>query len=345
MRFALGVSASGDEVPRGLRWSRPAVSSPIPAEASLSADDQADASGPALLANAPRLAAHVETTAADQIPELPNPAGDPADQWLPDPDSMDEAAEADPEDEEPVYTDSEPSEFERAVADEPPLEEAYAQPEPIGPAHGTPLRSHLARQRQLAWPRFHQPLTGETWLRRPWSASYFMGGMFGDALIPDQVDQHQGFFTGGRLGWDFDLHWGTEARLGFASIGLVTNPVAPGTDRSNNWVFDTSLLYYPMGDNRWRPYFQVGVGLFDVLYYDANRSKLHETLFSLPFGGGIKYRWSDRVVMRFDVLDNLAFAASKTATINNLSISLGLEWRFGGPRRSYWPWEPGSLYW
>lgn len=243
---------------------------------------------------------------------------------------------------EPLYDDR--SAFDAAV-DEPYADSAGPEGGPLHPHHRTPLRNYWARQRTVAWPRFYQPLRGETWLGHPWSVSYFAGGMFGDVLIADTVDQTQGFFTGGRLGWDFDLHWGLEARVGYASLGLVTTPVAPGTDRSQTWLIDGSLLYYPFGDNRWRPYFLVGMGLADILYSDQNRSQLHETLFALPFGGGIKYRWSDRLVMRFEVLDNLAFAASKTDTVHNISISAGLEYRFGGPRRSYWPWEPKASYW
>lgn len=290
--------------------------------------------------------------AADEFSQVDAPgeeaASDP--ELLPDllsgddepPAGLDPMADPPTQDDEPLY--DERSEFDAAVDD--PYAESYApQGGPVPAPHHGPLRSYGARQRTLAWPRFYQPLRGETWLGHPWSVSYFAGGMFGDVLIAGTVDQTQGFFTGGRLGWDFDLHWGLETRVGYASMGLVTTPVAPGTDRSQTWLVDGSLLYYPFGDNRWRPFFLVGMGLADILYYDQNRSRLHETLFGLPFGGGIKYRWSDRLVMRFDVLDNLAFAASKTDTVNNISISAGLEYRFGGPRRSYWPWEPSAGYW
>jgi hypothetical protein len=48
---------------------------------------------------------------------------------------------------------------------------------------------------------------------------------------------------------------------------------------------------------------------------------------------------------RIDVMDNLIFGGSAGfETQNQFSANLGLEFRFGGARRSYFPWNP-SMYW
>ena len=31
--------------------------------------------------------------------------------------------------------------------------------------------------------------------------------------------------------------------------------------------------------------------------------------------------------------------------MHSLSLTTGLEFRFGGTRKAYWPWNPGLLYW
>ena len=28
-----------------------------------------------------------------------------------------------------------------------------------------------------------------------------------------------------------------------------------------------------------------------------------------------------------------------------LSLTVGVEYRFGGTRKAYWPWNPGKSYW
>ena len=48
---------------------------------------------------------------------------------------------------------------------------------------------------------------------------------------------------------------------------------------------------------------------------------------------------------RFDVIDNLAFASGPLDTMNNISLTFSVEVRFGGVRRSYWPWNPGRHLW
>ena len=46
------------------------------------------------------------------------------------------------------------------------------------------------------------------------------------------------------------------------------------------------------------------------------------------------------LVLRFDVLDNLAFGSGRLGTMNNFSFTTGFEYRFGGEHYNYWPWNP-----
>jgi hypothetical protein len=69
-------------------------------------------------------------------------------------------------------------------------------------------------------------------------------------------------------------------------------------------------------------------------------------LFSVPFGIGFKYRIDQRLAIRFDLQDNYAFAGGNDVdAMNNISIVGGMELRFGGRRKNYWPWDPSRTWW
>ena len=189
-----------------------------------------------------------------------------------------------------------------------------------------------------------QPLEGESWLNRPFSASLFGGALVGDQPLKNRVDGSTGYLTGMRFGWDVDHFWGVETRLAFSNFGLddVQQPARRMGD-AKVFHLDASYLWYPWGDARWRPYATLGMGLGDYSFFDENDQKSHQTAFTMPFGGGVKVRATPRWVFRFDVLDNLVFdQGSQLDTMHNLSITAGLEARWGvGPRKSYYPWNPG----
>jgi hypothetical protein len=91
---------------------------------------------------------------------------------------------------------------------------------------------------------------------------------------------------------------------------------------------------------------QLGLGIADFDYTDPTLGiRRSESVLSMPFGGGLKYRVNQYMTWRVDVMDNLIFGGSAGfETQNQFSANLGLEFRFGGTRRSYWPWNP-SMYW
>jgi hypothetical protein len=187
-----------------------------------------------------------------------------------------------------------------------------------------------------------EPLVDASWLNRPYFAGFFLGGLEGDTLIAGEIDQSIGFFYGFRLGWDYDTYWGLETRLGFSELGLdfVNEPTIVGLS-TDIVIWDTSLVYYPWGDSRWRPYLSLGIGLVDFDFLDADALRQSDAVVGLPLGFGLKYRHSDWVTLRFDFTDNIALGErADYETMNNLSLTSGLEFRFGGTRKSYFPWNP-----
>ncbi|MDZ4818247.1 MAG: hypothetical protein SGJ20_04655 [Planctomycetota bacterium] len=191
-----------------------------------------------------------------------------------------------------------------------------------------------------------EPLIGASWQNRPFFAGVFIGGFDGDTLVDGEINQGVGFMSGIRLGWDYDTYWGVETRLAFVETGLdFLN--APWIDSTGNQVilWDGSLVYYPWGDSRWRPYIQAGVGLLDNDFVDNVGFRRSEAVLSVPWGFGLKYRQTDWITMRLDFTDNVAFGgkAGYVSMMNNLSLSGGVEFRLGGVRKSYYPWNPSAV--
>ena len=135
------------------------------------------------------------------------------------------------------------------------------------PAVGVGLRE--ARGGHRFWNRYGlscrhsgmgQPLQGTSWLNRPSYAGWMLGGMFGDDVIGGRVDQGNDFFWGYLLGRDFDHMWGLQLRLGWSAIDISDAQNPPRPRSSDLFVGDVSVLYYPWGDTRWRPYILAGLG-------------------------------------------------------------------------------------
>jgi hypothetical protein len=190
-----------------------------------------------------------------------------------------------------------------------------------------------------------QPLQGTSWLNRPYGAGWFAGGMMADRLIADHVNQGGGFYGGYRLGWDYDYYWGAEARIGAAEPGIF-GPRDIDLGRTDDILLtDVSMLYYPWGDSRWRPYATWGIGGANFQFRDEHGARFNHWLFDFPFGLGMKYCCHEWLVLRMELLDNLAVGGGGLATMHNVSVTGGVEVRFGGVRTSYWPWNPGRTIW
>jgi hypothetical protein len=190
------------------------------------------------------------------------------------------------------------------------------------------------------------PYLNESWLYRPWNASWFIGNIWGDLLIAGRVDQDSGLLAGYRIGIDFAERWGTEMRFGFSSVELEYPGGNPTNLDGDIFLWDVNLLYYFLAESRLRPFMKTGFGLANFDFPNDVGQPVEETVLGMPFGIGVKYRWGRRLVVRTELLNNLAFGSgSGLDTLHNVSFTAGFEVRFGGARKNYWPWEPGRFVW
>jgi hypothetical protein len=183
-----------------------------------------------------------------------------------------------------------------------------------------------------------QPLAGTSWRNRPLYVDLFAGGLIGADLQSGEVFQGGGFLAGGRFGGDFDHYWGLETRLAFSDMS-VRYAGSAANGQSNAAFFDASVLYYPLGDSRWRPYFSLGFGLANYRYETLAGTKLRPTAVEVPWGIGLKYMLTPSLALRFDAIDNFSLASGNTAdAMHNFSFTGGLEFRFGGRPVVYGSW-------
>lgn len=232
---------------------------------------------------------------------------------------------------------------------------------PDCPEHGVRRRT-MASWFQGGFASARTPLSSEeTWLYRPVNAGVFFGAAFGSDLIKDWVGQKSGYLGGLRVGWDFDPYWGVEVRYAVGDIRLydsvrefrkaaeihaATGMIFVENARYSGRNFlDASLLFYPWGDVRLRPYILFGIGYVSIRFDDLLGNHYSHTTFGIPVAAGVKYLCTDRLALRFEINDTIIMGGDKTETVQDVSFTGGLEVRLGGSRRSYWPWNPGDQYW
>lgn len=104
-------------------------------------------------------------------------------------------------------------------------------------------------------------------------------------------------------------------------------------------------MYYPWGDSAIRPYWRWGIGSTHIDFPRDDGSRHDEWLLTFPIGIGVKYPIRRWLALRADLTDQLSFGDSDVRTQNNLTLTCGLEWRFGVHPRSYWPWHPSRYIW
>ncbi|MGO9109020.1 MAG: hypothetical protein ACLP9L_07285 [Thermoguttaceae bacterium] len=199
------------------------------------------------------------------------------------------------------------------------------------------------------------------------SIGCFAGMIDGGPLIEDWVGTTTGFDGGWRLGWDFGPSFGAEMRMAFASPKLYdsyradqaltvldnANGLAPNDPQRSRFdhriaelfQWDVDILYYPWGETRLRPYLLTGMGLTNIYFADRLDQNYQTTCLSLPLGMGVKYLCSEQLAIRLDCLDDIALSSNHLQTQHNVSLTAGVELRFGGSRKVYWPWDPGREFW
>ena len=174
-----------------------------------------------------------------------------------------------------------------------------------------------------------QPLDGNGWRTQLFSISPFAGVTDGGALIPGRVMQQPSFYGGVNIGWDYDHYWGFEKRLGFGALHLTNGAGQSIPETGLSVTGEYRLMYYPLGDARWRPFLTAGIGWSDF-YFNDDRGVAHlDTLGVIPFGVGLKYLQSDRLAFRMDLIDEMTFGNSLLANFQYVALTAGLEFRYG----------------
>lgn len=189
------------------------------------------------------------------------------------------------------------------------------------------------------------PLTGTSWLNRPWSVGLFVGGMLADDPVADHVVADSAPIVGLRLGHDFDHYWGWEVRYAYSRVETFNAAGAPIAEPCREYFVDVALLHYPWGDSRWRPYLLGGVGFVNARYMNEAGHGIDDTALTMPIGVGLKLYNSPWFTIRFDATDTISFPGNHLDSLHNLSLAMGVEWRLGGKRPSYFPWTGNTSYW
>ena len=180
--------------------------------------------------------------------------------------------------------------------------------------------------------RARQPFQSESWLYRPTSAGWFMG---------IETTRDSGFFAGYRFGWDRSHFWGWEMRFALGS----------DTTYDTQFFWDVDLIYYPLGDTAWRPYVLFGLGTAQIQYTDGSSTRFNKVVLGVIPAVGLKVRCTDWLALRLECSDNIAFGEvafgdpAEFGTLHSISVTAGVEIRFGGSRKAYWPWNPSKHYW
>jgi hypothetical protein len=190
-----------------------------------------------------------------------------------------------------------------------------------------------------------QPLSGTSWRNRPWFFGTFVGGVMMDDIVSSRIYQNDTTLVGARLGYDFDHFWGLEARWAFARPDLTDSSGAPLSESSRDNFGDVSMVYYPLGDARWRPYLLAGLGFTTLRFNDEQGRRVSEAVLDVPLGVGVKYFYSPWFTLRFDFVDNIGIGNARVSGMSNVSLMAGAEFRFGGRRPSYFPWHNNTSYW
>ncbi len=179
----------------------------------------------------------------------------------------------------------------------------------------------------------------EDWFGRPVYGGGYAGVLVGGEIIASQLKLEPGLVTGLRIGQDCDRRWTWESNFAYASPEVI-NLEGPELRRGTDLFFgDTSLIYSRYATKRLRPYVSAGMGAayFDLV--DQTGKALHEFMPTVPLGAGLQYRYQEWLVLHLSVRDNLTLGQGELEkTMHNLTLTGGLEFRFGVTPNVYYPW-------
>jgi len=186
------------------------------------------------------------------------------------------------------------------------------------------------------WSGSGSPLTGTSWLNRPYEIGIDTGAFIMTKGVSSNNRRNNDLMLATHVGWDWEHYWGTQFRIAYTTPELSSS-VGDAQRHSNSLLmYDVTMLYYPWGDSRVRPYYRFGLGLTDLSFTNPAGNREDETLLTAPVGVGIKYQTKRWMALRAEAVDHIVFAQNNAAPMQNLTLTFGVEWRFGGrPSRSW----------
>ncbi len=192
------------------------------------------------------------------------------------------------------------------------------------------------------------PLHKTSWMNRPFHIDWFAGPILMDDIRHGSLAGANTTLAGLRLGRDIDYYWGLEARYGNGDSDLVflspsEDGLSPG--QASYSVADVSVLYYPWGDSKVRPYGILGIGMSEIDFRDQDNVRTDVTQLAIPWGVGVKLLEWPGASVRLEILDNWSFSSDAVSEMHNWSFTAGMEFRYGGKRRLYWPWRSSYVGW
>lgn len=185
-----------------------------------------------------------------------------------------------------------------------------------------------------------EPMIGTSWRNRPFAVDWAFGGT-GTAGLTENARQTGGTVGGYRLAYDFDHYWGVEWRHLWASANLRSTVDVDYSATTQHQFYDVSLIWYPWGDARWRPYAGLGLGMANYDFFDGAGLKVDETMLTMPISAGMKYYIQPWAILRLDLSETIVFPGSDIDAHAQFMATVGTEFRFGGKRTKYYPWETG----
>lgn len=183
----------------------------------------------------------------------------------------------------------------------------------------------------------------EDWSHRPYALSFLAGLWTGDTLIDGQLETSSSGLWEVRAAHSITDEFVIEARFARASpkanslisgnangeVDVIMGDVTAQFALANRYFFQTQ---------RWQPYLTFGGGFATFDFVNLNGVQVDETVFVVPIGAGFRYRYSDAWAFRFEFRDNIA-PGGPLASMHNMTLVGGAEWRFGGSRPSYGMWD------
>ena len=79
-------------------------------------------------------------------------------------------------------------------------------------------------------------------------------------------------------------------------------------------------------------------------FIDSRDLAFNELLLTIPLTVDIKYEMQPNYAFRLDFTNNISFGSGGLETMDNISLSAGIEWHYGGTPKSYFPWNAWRLH-